>query len=70
MSEAEPGGWRLDGAGYLRWRGTGYKAFRMDRDGVIWILDRWERDENGKRKSCERALTVEDLKHFCDAMTA
>ena len=57
------GQWRLDGEGYLRWRGTGYKAFKID-DGVIEIWDRWARDEDGKRKPQARPLTMEDLERF------
>jgi len=57
--------WRLDGEGYLRWRGTGFIVFRVDGDGTIYLWDRWARDpETGKRKPAERALTMDDLQRF------
>jgi hypothetical protein len=59
-----PAPWRLDGEGFLRWRGTGYKAFKILNDGTIEIWDRWARDAEGKRKSAPRILTMEDLQQF------
>jgi hypothetical protein len=60
------GGWRKDAEGYVRWRETGYIACRVDDEGTIWVLDRSARDETGKRTKRERALTLDDLREFCE----
>lgn len=58
------GNWQLGGDGYLRYLLTGYKAFRIDSDGTIWIWDKWARDASGERKPCERPLTMTELAQF------
>ena len=53
---AQDGPWRLDPNGFLRWRETGCKAFRIDVEGTIWIWD--------KKVKTERPLTQDDVERY------